>query len=186
MKSEFLQQNISTVLSQRNKIAIVCGVQTVSIAILIIALACKNERTILMPPEIKKEMCFQGGMVSPSYLEEMGTHIAKLLLDITPASFPHNHAALLKYATPEAYGALKKQLLHDGEQYTQLQLSTHFYPTELTANPKTLEVNVKGTLTSYVAGHKVRDSQETLIIKFTYRGAGMLLESISGGPSSVQ
>lgn len=183
MQAEILQQNSAKFLSQRNAIAVVSGVQTLSMAVLIIALACKSERTILMPPEIKREMWFQGGNVSVSYLESLGEYLSKLLLDITPTSFAHNHEQILKYATPETYGALKKQLMSDGEQYTKLQLSTHFYPTQLTVNNKTLEVEVKGTLTSYIAGHKVKDSQETITLKFTNRGAGMLLENVSGGNS---
>lgn len=185
MNAEFHQQNITNVLSQRNKIAFICGVQSLSMAVLIVALACKSERTILMPPEIKKDMWFQGGNVSASYLESLGEYISKLLLDITPASFTHNHEQILKYATPEAYGTLKKQLMSDGEQYTKLQLSAHFYPTQLNVNPKTLEVEVKGTLTSYVAGNKAQESQETLLIKFINRGAGLLLESVSGGNPHV-
>ena len=186
MRAEVHQQNITKALQQRNVIAIVCGIQTVSMAILLIALACKSERTILMPPEIKSKMWFEGGTVSASYLESMAEYISKLLLDITPSSFPHNHEQILKYATPEAYGALKKQLMKDGEQYKKLQLSTHFYPTQLTANPKTLAVEVKGTLTSYIAGQKIKDSEATLLIKFTNRNAGMLLISVSGGHSSDQ
>lgn len=185
MKTDFLNQNIAKLLSQRNAIAIVSGIQTLSMAVLIIALVCKSERTILMPPEIKREMWFQGGYVSASYLESLGEYISKLLLDITPSSFAHNHEQILKYATPEAYGALQKQLIHDGEQYKKLQLSTHFYPNQLTVNHKTLEVEVKGTLTSYIAGNKIQDTQETIIIKFTNRGASMLLESVSGGNPHV-
>lgn len=185
MKADILQQNITKLLSQRNAIAVVSGIQTLSMAVLIIALACKSERTILIPPEIKKEMWFQGGNVSVSYLESLGEYISKLLLDITPISFVHNHEQILKYATPEAYGALKKQLMNDGEQYTKLQLSTHFYPNQLTVNQKTLEVEVKGTLTSYIAGNKVQDSQEIIILKFINRGTGMLLQSVSGGNPHV-
>ena len=185
MKTDFLNQNIAKVLSQRNAIAVISGIQTLSLGVLIIALACKSERTILMPPEIKREMWFQGGKVSGSYLESMAEYISKLLLDITPTSFVHNHEQILKYATPEAYGALKKQLMNDGEQYLRLQLSTHFYPNQLTVNQKTLEVEVKGTLTSYIAGNKVQDSQEIIILKFTNRGAGMLLQSVSGGNPHV-
>jgi conjugal transfer pilus assembly protein TraE len=154
-------------------------------AVLIVALACKSERTILMPAEIKREMWFQGDNVSASYLESLGEYIAKLLLDITPTSFTHNHEEILKYTTPEAYGSLKKQLMNDGEKYTKLQLSTHFYPNQIIVNKKTLEVEVKGILTNYIAGNKVQDSQETIILKFTNRSANMLLQSVSGGNSHV-
>lgn len=181
MKTEFLQQDTAKFMFQRNAIAIVCSVQTLSMAILIIALALKSERTILMPLEIKKPMQFQGNTVSKEYLEELGIYFSKLLLDITPSSFPHNHEQILKYASPEIYGALKKQLMNDGAQYTKLQLSTHFYPTQITVQPKALEAEVKGLLVSYIAGTRVKESQVTIKLKFNNQGAGMFLESVSGG-----
>src|SRR5437660_12446522 len=98
---------------------------------------CKSERIILVPPHIKRTLWVEGGEVSKEYLEEMGAYLSKLLLDLSPTSFSYNHETLLKYAAPEAYGTLKKQLLKDGEQYTKLQLSTHFRPAQITANPQT-------------------------------------------------
>jgi type IV conjugative transfer system protein TraE len=181
MEINYLQQNTAKFLQQRNVIATISGIQTLAMSVLVVALAFKSECTILMPPEIKKPMRFQGSQVPKEYLEELGIYFSKLLLDITPSSFPHNHEQLLKYTSPEAYGALKKQLMNDGEQYTKLQLSTHFYPTEVTTHPKNLEVEVKGMLISYIAGTRVKESQETIKLKFDNRGAGMLLESVSGG-----
>ena len=151
--------------------------------ILTTALFLKNERTILVPPHITKTLWVEGGTVSKEYLEEMGLYISKLLLDLSPTGFSYNHETLLKYAAPEAYGALKKQLMEDGEHYTKLQLSTHFKPTEVKANPNKLHVEVKGTLSSYVAGKEIRSSLETLSLQFSLRGAGLLLEKVTGGLS---
>lgn len=126
-------------------------------------------------------MWIQGDQVSKEYLAEMGAYISKLFLDLSPSTISYNHGILLSYATPEAYGSLKKQLLKEGEEYTKLQLSTHFKPSEILASPETLEVTIKGTMSSYVAGKHIRDSQETVAIQFTHRDAGLLLEQVTGG-----
>lgn len=181
MKIEFLQHNITRLLCQRNGLLVVIGLMAVSHVILGTVIAFKSERIILVPPQIKRSFWVEGKKFSKEYLEEMGVYLSKLLLDLSPSSFSYNHETLLKYATPEAYGALKKQLLRDGEYYTSLQLSTHFQPAQVTANAETLEVEVKGTLISYVAGKQIRNSQETLSLKFTARGGGLLLERVSGG-----
>ena len=181
MNIEYLHQNIIKLLSQRNSLFILLAILSLSNVLLVAALICKSERVILVPPHIHKSLWVEGGEVSSEYLEEMGAYLSKLLLDLSPTSFPYNHETLLKYATPEAYGDLKKQLIHDGEQYTQLQLSTHFKPQEVIADPQTLEVQVKGLLTSFIAGKQIRESQETLSLKFTQRGGGLLLESTTGG-----
>ena len=183
MKIEYLHKNITKLLSDQNILWRVVGLLALSNVILGGLLFFKGERTILVPPQVNKTMWVEGGDVSKEYLEEMALHMSKLLLDLSPTSFQYNHSILLKYATPEAHGTLKKQLTKEGEAYTKLQLSTHFKPSQITANPQTLEVEVKGTLSSYVAGKHVHDSQETLFFKFTHRGSGLLLESVKGGIS---
>jgi conjugal transfer pilus assembly protein TraE len=181
MRVDFLQHNMTELLFQRKGLLIVVGLMAFSNGLLSAGYLYKNERIILVPPHINKTLWVQGGEVSQSYLEEMGLYITKLLLDLSPASFSYNHEVLLKYATPEAYGSLKKQLMKDGEHYTKLQLSTSFKPTEVTAYPESLEVTVKGTLASFVAGKHIHDSQEVLSLKFSLRGEGLLLERVSGG-----
>ena len=181
MNISYLQQNSTKFLSQRNGLLIVVGIMAFSNVMLSIGYLGKSERIILVPPHIKKTLWLQGGEVSQEYLEEMGLYMAKLLLDLSPGSFSYNHDILLKYATPEAYGSLKRQLMEDGEQYAKFQLSTNFKPREVVAHPQALEVVVKGTLASFVSGKHIRDSQETLSLKFSLRGEGLLLERVSGG-----
>ncbi len=181
MKADFLHQNILKIISQRNAWIGISTLMAMSTVLLSTALFFKNERTILVPPHITKTLWVEGGIVSKEYLEEMGLYMSKLLLDLSPLSFSYNHETLLRYATPEAYGALKKQLMDDGEHYTKLQLSTHFKPSEVKANPSKLQVEVRGTLTSYVAGKEVSSSLETVLFQFTLRGAGLLLERVTGG-----
>lgn len=183
MKAEFLRQNILKFISERDAWIGISALMAMSTVVLSTALFLKSERTILVPPHITKTLWVEGGAVSKEYLEEMGIYISKLLLDLSPSSFTYNHDTLLKYATPEAYGALKKKLMDDGEQYTKLQLSTHFKPTEVKANPNKLQVDVKGNLTSYVVGKEMGSSLESLSLQFSLRGAGLLLEKVIGGIS---
>jgi conjugal transfer pilus assembly protein TraE len=186
MKARFLEHNILKLLFIRNGLVILTIALCLSNVIMGLALIGKKERVILLPPHVKKTMTFEGEEISSSYLEEMGFYISKLLLDLTPLNYPYHQTTLLKYATPEAYGPLKARLNREGEEYTKLQLSTHFKPIEVTANPHTLNVEVKGVLSSYVSGKFVGDSQEIIRIQFTSRGAGLLFESIEGGPNHVQ
>jgi conjugal transfer pilus assembly protein TraE len=181
MKVDFLHHSILKIISQRNAWIGISALMAMSTIVLSSALFLKNERIILVPPHITKTLWVEGGTISKEYLEEMGLYMSKLLLDLSPTSFAYNHEALLRYATPESYGALKKQFFEDGEYYTKLQLSTHFKPTEVKANPSKLSVDVKGSLTSYVAGKEIRTSLETISLQFSLRGAGLLLERVIGG-----
>ncbi len=181
MNVGFLQQNIIKLLSQRNNLTLLVGGLLVSNVLLSSAILWKSEETILVPLQIEGQLRIQKGKASPEYLEHMGRDFARLLLDVSPGSFSYNHKTILKYVAPESYGSIQKQLITDGEQITALQLSTHFKPIEITAYPETMEVEVKGTLSSFISGKHLRDSQETILLQFTERGSGLLLESVTGG-----
>ena len=184
MKFEFFQENILELRVQRNGLILLAGALLLNNLILSGAVFYKRERMVLVPPRIHKQLWVQGDKVSKEYLTEMGAYLSKLFLDLSPSTIAYNHGILLTYATPEAYGSLKKQFLKEGEEYTKLQLSTHFKPSEITTNPETLEVTIKGSMGSYVAGKHIRDSQETVAIQFTHRDAGLLLERVTGGLTS--
>ena len=179
MRFEYLQENILRLISQRNAWMGISALMALSNVILGSALLYKRERIVLVPPQITKSFWVQGNEVSKEYLEEIGLYMSKLLLDLSPSSFSYNHEVLLRYVAPQAYGTLKSQFLQEGEQYKSLQLTTHFKPSQITANPKTLEIEVQGTLTSYVAGKRVEETSETVFLKFTNRGGGLLLEKVT-------
>ena len=152
-------------------------ISSASILILSIALLQKHEKTILIPINPHKSFWVHGEEVSPEYLEEMGLYMAKLLLDLSPSTLAHNHKILLRYTTPEAYGTLKAQFIKQEKEYASLQLATHFKPTSVLADPKALTVDIKGTLTSYIAGKDIKTSSETMRLTFATRGSGLLLKS---------
>lgn len=181
MRFDYFKDAIFDLKVQRNGFAFLTGILLLCTLILSMAVYGTRERVVLVPPTITKQMWIKGDKVSHEYLSEMGGYVAKLFLDLSPGSFTYNHELLLSYAAPEAYGVLKKQFLKEAEEYTKLQLSTHFKPSEITSYPETLNVSVKGTLSRFVAGKPIGDSIETVSIKFTHRDAGLLLEQVTGG-----
>lgn len=181
MNISFLQQKVPKLLYQRDGLFTLVGFLILSNVFLSYALISKREKLTIVPRQIERPVEFQGENVSASYLELIGRDISMLLLDNSPSSFSYKHKALLDYVAPESYGVVKEKLIKDGEHYTSLQLSTNFKPSEIIANPDTMEVEVKGTLTSYIGEKIVRSSLETLTLKFTLRSGILLLESVSGG-----
>ncbi len=177
MRFLFQKQTVERIFAERNSWIGISVVLSVTTVILSVAVLGKSQKIILVPPHITKSFWIKGDEVSKEYLEEIGVYMAKLLLDLSPANLNHNHQVLLRYATPEAYGQLEKQFLEEKSQYESLQLTTHFKPSSVMAKPDTLEVEVKGTLTSYVAAKEVKSSQALLKLKFADRGTGLLLES---------
>lgn len=186
MKFSFFKETILSLRTQRKGLVAVASILLLNNLILSGAVFYKRERMVLVPPRITKPFSVQGDSVSQEYLTEMGAYISKLFLDLSPSSLSYNHSILLTYAAPEAYGQLKKQLMREADEYTKLQLSTHFKPSEVKANPETLEITVKGSMSSYVAGKHIRESQERVVIRFTHRDAGLLLESVLQSSGSAE
>jgi conjugal transfer pilus assembly protein TraE len=186
MNFDFFKENILELRVQRNLLGLLAALLLVNNLILSGSVFYRREQVVLVPPRITKQLWVQGNQVSKEYLTEMGAYISKLFLDLSPATISYNHGTLLTYATPEAYGQLKKQFLKEADEYTKLQLSTHFKPIEILSNPESLEVTIKGSMSSYVAGKHIKDSQEVVVIRFTHRDAGLLLEKVTGGLASDQ
>ena len=178
MKLSIHKERLAKILSENKMWMKATLALSASILVLGVALLQKHEKTILVPVSFSKSFWVQGEEVSPEYLEEMGLYMAKLLLDLSPSTLAHNHKILLRYTTPEAYGTLKTQFIKEEKEYASLQLATHFKPSSVLAYPETLSVNVKGILTSYVAGKDIKTSSESLRLKFANRGSGLLLESV--------
>lgn len=183
MRTDIRSQNLTDIRSQRNALLMVTCLLAANSVLLTGGLLFSSEKVIVLPPEPRQEFWIKGGKVSKEYLEDMGWGLSKLLLDLSPSTYVYNHEKLLTFTAPESYGRLKRTLAKEGESYKDLQLATHFYPSEITANPETLSVKVKGILSSFVGGKFVRSSEEVLEFKFSHRGGSFLLESITGAPS---
>ena len=64
-------------------------------------------RTVVVPPSINKSFWVTRDKASGEYLEQMGSFVAWLVLDVTPASIDWKKDILLGYVEPEQHGGLK-------------------------------------------------------------------------------
>lgn len=180
MNLEIFEKHAAKLFSQRNAALVTAGLVALSNVILVGAYVMKGERTVLVPPQITREFWIEGGEVSKEYLEEMGLWMSTFLLEMNPTTASYKHKVLLKYVAPEVYGPLKAQFLKDEDHYKNLQLSTSFKPQEVNAAKDTMTVEVKGVLSSYMASGKVQDVPHVVTLKFSRRGAGLVLEELKG------
>ena len=183
MNLDIFKDNVARLWAQRNTVLILSVFLALSNVILSLAYVIKAERVVLVPPHIHKTFWVEEGRVSKEYLEEMALFMSQLLLDNSPSSYAYKRDILLRYTTPESYSSLKKQLFKEEKTYQELQLSTHFKPLEISASPETLDVKLTGNFVSFVAGQKVDEYQDLLLLHFVLRGGKLMLESFKGGLS---
>lgn len=177
MNTEYLKVTSQKIIKQRGILLVLSIGLMISNVLLCCALFMKKERVILVPPIIHKSFWIEEGNVSQEYLTEMSLFMAHQVLDVTPSSAGRQRDVVLGYVAPSFYNPLKKRLQKEEEFLRQEQVSTSFKPTHITADSEKLEVEIIGEMNHYVAGTRIKNVQETYILKFEYRGQKLSLTS---------
>ena len=141
-----------------------------------------TERTIVVPPNISKTFWVTGTKASADYLEQMGSFIAWLILDVSPASIDWKRDMLLTYVSPDKFGALKSQQDLEAERLKQLNASTFFLPQQVVVDEPSQGVVVRGRLRTQVNGQDTTTESKAYLAKFQYAGGRVHLETFKEIP----
>ena len=98
------QQNAIKELRARNRnMGFVISILSLCLLISVVSVlsVLGTERTIVVPPNISKTFWVTGTKASADYLEQMGSFIAWLILDVSPASIDWKRDMLLTYVSPD-------------------------------------------------------------------------------------
>jgi conjugal transfer pilus assembly protein TraE len=136
-----------------------------------------TERTVVVPPSIDKTFWVTRDHASRAYLEQMGSFIAWLILDVTPASIDWKKDVLLNYVAPEQHGAMKSRQEIEAERLKRINASTYFLPQQLIANESEQNVVVRGRLRTMVNGQETATETKAYLVEFQYAGGRMHLKS---------
>jgi len=167
MKKYLHTYRIKGLLSQRNMLLtgaiglLLCNI------ILGLFLFQKNDRIVVMPPEIKEQFWVEKNLVSPGYMQEWTLFFAHLLLDNHPGSIRFNNNIILRNIVPESYTALKQQLSEEAEKYSNKQLITMFAPIKVDVDIHKMTALIKGKFISKVGDRIIKQREE--IYEFTYK-----------------
>jgi conjugal transfer pilus assembly protein TraE len=141
-------------------------------------------RTVIVPPSINKSFWVTRDKASSEYLEQMGSFIAWLVLDVTPASVDWKKEMLLGYVEPEQYGALKTRQEVEAERLKRINASTIFAPQQLVPSEDAQTVVVRGRLRTLVNGFETANDLKAYLVEFSYSGARVHLKTFKELPSA--
>lgn len=141
-----------------------------------------TERTIIVPPTINKSFWVDGHKVSSDYLEEMGSFIAWLILDVSPQSIDWKKDMLLKYVSPEQFGLLQTRQNLEAERLKRLNAATFFMPQQVVVRDKDQLVEIRGRLRTQVNGQETTTESKAYAAQFTYAGGRIHLETFKEIP----
>jgi len=159
---------MTTVWQQR--LAILGLVLCLALALVIMFNMVGRERIVLTPPTIEKSFWVAKDKVSGSYLEQMGSFMAYLTLDVSPSSIEWKKGMLLQYVAPDVYGALQTRQDLEADRLKRLNATTQFSVAQLVPNEDTLSVHLKGRLATFINGTRTSDVEKEYVVGFDYAG----------------
>lgn len=137
----------------------------------------RSERIIVVPPDLNQKVWLEKNKVSPSYLEEMALVFASLILESSPESAAYKRDIILRYATSEGYGPLKRTLLEDEKRLKKNHVTTSFQANSLKVDPHKLSVDLEGDLLCFVGEKRISQSRDTYRFQFEYKTGRLLIKS---------
>ena len=154
-----------------------------ALAIIINLLA--TVRTVVVPPSISKSFWVTSERASSEYLEQMGSFVAWLVLDVTPASIDWKKDILLGYVEPEQHGGLKTRQELEAGRLKRINASTSFAPQQLVPSEDGLSVVVRGRLRTLVNGVETANDLKAYLVEFSYAGGRVHLKTFKELPHAA-
>ncbi|MCL4181853.1 MAG: type IV conjugative transfer system protein TraE [Burkholderiaceae bacterium] len=176
-------------LRRRNRsLALAVGAMALSLVLTlaIIVSLLGTVRTVVVPPSLNKTFWVAGDRASSEYLEQMGSFIAWLILDVTPSTIDWKKDILLGYVDPQQYGALKTRQEIEAERLKRINAATAFAPQQLVASEDTQSLLVLGRLRTLVNGYETANDLKAYRIDFGYAGARMHIVGFNEVPYAVR
>ncbi|WP_431257670.1 type IV conjugative transfer system protein TraE [Roseateles chitinivorans] len=143
-------------------------------------------RTVVVPPSINKSFWVTRDRASVELLEQMGSFIAWLVLDVSPSSIDWKKDLLLGYVDPLQHGALKTRQEVESERLKRINAATSFAPQQLVASEASQSLVVRGRLRTLVNGFETANELKAYRIDFGYAGARMHVAAFKEVPYAVK
>ncbi len=186
MDFERLNGDIKEMRRRNRSLGLTVGALAVGhvVALIVILNLIGTVRTVIVPPSIDKSFWVSRDKASSEYLEQMGSFIAWLVLDVTPSSIDWKKGVLLGYVEPGQYGALKTRQEVEAERLKRINASTLFMPQQLVPSEDAQTVVVRGRLRTLVNGFESANDLKAYLVEFSFNGARMHLKTFKELPNA--
>lgn len=145
-----------------------------------------TERTVLIPPNISKTFWVTSSKASGTYLEEMGSFISWLILDVSPATIDWKKDTLLNFVSPDDYGTIQKRQDVEADRLKRLNASTQFLPMQVVADETNQAVVIRGRMKTQINGQETSSESRAYLAEFQYAGGRIHLKTFKELPNDKQ
>lgn len=172
-------------LQRRNRgLGLAVGTLAIGQILMLIALlnVLGSERTVIVPPTLNKSFWVTDEKASGSYLEQMGTFVAWLVLDVTPATIDWKKDVLLTYVEPSQHNELKSRQEVEAERLKRINATTALALEQLVPDSSGQSVVIRGRLRTLVNGVETANEPKAYLVEFGFGGARMHLKTFKEIP----
>lgn len=156
------------------------------IALIIVLNLLGSVRTLVVPPTINRSFWVTRDSASSEYLEQMGSFVAWLILDVTPDSIDWKREMLLGYVEPDQHGELKRRQEVEASRLKRINATTSFKPQQLVTSEEKQSVVIRGRLRTMVNGLETADEPKAYSVSFSYSGGRVHLKAFSEVPYATR
>jgi len=183
-----LSGDLKEIRKRNHALSILVGVLStcVLVALIIIVKVVGTERTIVVPPTLSKSFWLTTSKASASYLEQMGSYVAWLILDVSPETIDWKKKELLSWVAPEEHGAFKVKQEVEAERLKRMNASTYWLPQQFVPNEETQSVVIRGRLKTQVNGQETTADSKAYLVEFDYDGGRVHLKGFKEMPNEQQ
>jgi len=178
MKFVFAQKRALNFEYQRNLFLGLAAILLASNVLLAFCLIFRNEKTIILPPEVKTEFWSEGNRFAPQYLEEQAAYMTHLALDVNASNIKYNTNILLRYVEAEQAAHFREKFEKQHRKLKQNNASTTWNITEFIVFPDQNTVHVKGTLDKFIGSKQIGSLQREYEVSFKIKRGRLLLKDI--------
>jgi conjugal transfer pilus assembly protein TraE len=178
MNSKMLEINLRALSFQRNILAAISLILSLTVVILACFLFLKQEKVVIAPPIVNKEFWIDGNRVSPTYLEQFGVFLGQLLLNKSAQSASEQRTIILRHTDPSFYGLMRERLIEEETMLAKQGAAYTFYPLTVDVDVSKMEVRLTGDRIAFAGSKQVSSQKETYILKFIFGGSRLLLKGV--------
>ena len=138
-----------------------------------------NQRTVILPPVVKKPFWTTDSAVSRGYLYDMGDYLSQNLLTFSPKTYDESLGEFMKFVYPKDYKYMRSRLQTQMQDIAALNVSEVFYPQRI--NFKFRSIIVHGILSRFGSDKKSVSKQKTIVFKYLISSGRFYVTSVSIG-----
>ena len=170
MRRELRESNARGARDARFALAALLALSALSNLALSVGLATRGSATVLVPAVAGPVWEVGDGWAGRRYLEDAGRTAAATLLTLTPENAGYVREAAARMSHASARGAVGAWVAAEAERMSRRDLASAFYPSRVSADPETLEVEVRGELATWIGREEASRTRKTYRLAFRVDG----------------